>query len=164
MNDAASGLQGRIADLLERFARGPALLRESLRGLSGEDLQLRRQPGKWSIKEIAIHLADAEILGAFRLKRALAEEGATLPAYDQDAWAARLRYADLDLEPYLLLFEGLRQSSTAVLRRAAEADWQRTAVHPKRGPVTLLDLVELYARHAESHVEQIWETRRVHGR
>src|SRR5262249_55626110 len=48
-----------LASLLERFRRGPELLAVLLTGVFGEEEDFTLAPGKWSIRQIVAHLADA---------------------------------------------------------------------------------------------------------
>src|ERR1035437_2507149 len=79
--------------LLERFRHGPEALATVLAGVSGVEEDFVTAPGKWSIRQIAAHLADAELVGAHRLRQVIAEDNPTLIAYDQDAWTKNLDYA-----------------------------------------------------------------------
>ena len=45
-------------------------------------------PGKWSPAEIVCHLADCEIVFAFRLRQTLAEDHHVLQPFDQEKWAS----------------------------------------------------------------------------
>ncbi|MGP8252153.1 MAG: DinB family protein, partial [Terracidiphilus sp.] len=64
-------------------------------------------PGKWSAAEIVAHLADCEIVFAFRLRQTLAEDGPTIQPFDQDKWAAQ--YGDLPASAALEAFTALRK-------------------------------------------------------
>jgi uncharacterized damage-inducible protein DinB len=148
------------------FERGPECLREALRGLDAEALRAHPIPGKWSIREIAFHLVDAELVGAERFRRALMEPGSTLRPWDQDAWTRDLRYNERspeELDEALQLFNELRRSSLRIFRRATPEEWERWVDHAEHGRLTLAKLLDLYARHSESHVEQIRERRRLLG-
>src|ERR1035441_3402148 len=82
-----------IPALLERFRRGPELLATALAGLSGEEEDFVSAPGKWTIRQILAHVADAELVGAHRLRQVIAEDSPLLIAFDQDAWTRNLDYA-----------------------------------------------------------------------
>ena len=57
------------AALLTRvYAQAPARLRRALHGLDESARQAHPLPGKWSIQELVVHLADAEITGAMRIR------------------------------------------------------------------------------------------------
>jgi hypothetical protein len=152
--------------LLDAYGRGPARLRETLEGLAASEIRARPVPGKWSIIEIAVHVADSELVGAVRMRMVLGGEAPLLPAYDQDRWSRALKYAEADavrLERVLALFDGLRASTLGLLTAATAADWIRLGVHPEHGPLTLRNLLELYADHSERHLAQIAERRALLG-
>jgi hypothetical protein len=48
--------------------------------------KLRKRPAadKWSVSEILAHLADAEIVGGFRMRLILGAPGTPITAFDQD--------------------------------------------------------------------------------
>ena len=54
-------------------------------GLTGEELRRPEAPGKWSILEVIHHLADSELVWAYRLRLVLAEKQPEITGYDQDA-------------------------------------------------------------------------------
>lgn len=149
-------------ELLEVYGAGPARVREVLSGLSSSQLKERVAPARWSIQEIAFHLADAEIMGAGRMRLALAEPGVMVPVYDQDAWAEALDYSGAgagDLDRALGLFDALRKVTRRILPEPGHEAWQRTVEHPEWGTATLRQLLELYADHSERHIERILEIR-----
>lgn len=150
------------AELLRIYGSGPARVREVLSGLSADQLRERADTDRWSIQEIAFHLADAEIMGAARVRLALAEPGAPVPVYDQDAWAGALDYSGAgsgDLDRALGLFELLRRTTERVLPEPGHDAWERSVEHPEWGTVTLRQLLELYADHSERHIARILEIR-----
>ena len=65
-----------------------AKLKKLIRGLTTKQLKWKPEPGKWSIAEILAHLADAEIVGSWRLRLIVGASGTTVQPYDQDVWAS----------------------------------------------------------------------------
>ena len=152
--------------LLETYAAAPDRLIRALDGLSEEELRSQPIPGKWSIQEIVIHVADSETVGAIRIRKVLAESFAALPGYDESVWAVRLGYRERDANfrrASLHAFRNLRETASAIFRAASPSDWMREGRHPEWGAVTLRQLLELYADHGERHVAQIVERRRLLG-
>jgi uncharacterized damage-inducible protein DinB len=143
------------ATLLAEYEAGPDRIEEALAGLPDGALARRPGPDAWSIHEIVVHLSDAEIVGADRIRRAVADEDARLPAFDESAWGDRLHYATRDLPAALAAFRTLRRASGDLLRRLSDADWNRTALHSERGPMTLTQIVQGYVDHVEYHVQQM---------
>ena len=148
-----------ISTLLERFRRGPELLAVVLTGVFGEEEDFALAPGKWSIRQIVAHLADAELVGAHRLRQVVAEDNPTLIAFDQDAWARNLDYAHRKPKQSLETFRRIRAENHDLLKDLPEPAYARTGNHSERGPITLLSLVEGYAAHAESHARQLQQIR-----
>ena len=148
-----------LSELLERFRRGPELVATLLTGAAGPELDFVSAPGKWSVRQIVAHLSDSEVVGSDRFRRVIAEENPTLMWFDQDAWAAKLNYARRKTSESLETFRRLRAENYELLRELPEALFARTGTHSQRGPMTLLDLLEGYAAHAEGHARQIREVR-----
>ena len=148
--------------LLQAYAEGPKRLRQTLDGLSDDALVARPIPGKWSIQEITIHLADAEVMGAARIRQTIAEPGRAFAVYEQDVWTERLAYQHLDrarLDDALRLFETLRAATLPLFMHVRNGTWKQQGLHPELGPVTLRQLLELYADHSERHLDQILDRR-----
>jgi uncharacterized damage-inducible protein DinB len=149
---------------LERFIQSPQRLRRTLEDVSGEELKARPIEGKWSIQEIVHHMADSELVGGVRIRLVLAQSGLPLPGYEQDEWATELDYQHRDaaqLEASLRLFEATRAALAYLFAQASPDDWQKHGIHPKRGPLSLRQLLELYTTHAENHLTQIEERKRL---
>jgi len=146
-------------EIVERFRSAPGKLERSIDGLGEYQLEFRPAPGKWNIREIAIHLCDSEIVAAHRIRRVLAENDARLTSYDQDLWASNLKYGKRNLNNGVELFRLLRKSTSELFEDLTEVDWERTGIHDQHGKMTLLDLVRLYAEHCENHVAQIRQIR-----
>jgi hypothetical protein len=144
-----------IPALLERFRRGPELLAAVLTGVYGEEEDFLTAPGKWSIRQIVAHLADAEMVGAHRMRQVIAEENPTLIAYDQDAWTHKLDYARRKPKQSLETFRRVRAENYELLKDLPADAFARTGNHTENGPMTLRQLLEGYAGHAEAHARQL---------
>ena len=143
------------ADVFDRFVRGPALLREALAGTGPATLN-RRPPGEdWSMRDVVIHLADAELMAAVRIRLALAGDEPQLPIYDADIWKRKLLYIFRDPEAALSAFQQVRYGAAELLRECAPDAWERTGNHPQIGIVTVADLVLFGADHVDEHVAQL---------
>ena len=148
-----------IQVLLERFRRGPEVLAMVLTGVFGEEEDFVTAPGKWSIRQIVAHLADAELVGAHRLRQVIAEDSPTLIAFDQDAWTRNLDYARRKPKTSLETFRRIRAENYELLKELPESAFERTGNHSENGAMTLRRLLEGYAQHAESHARQMMEIR-----
>jgi len=59
-------------DALAVLSSTPARIGSLIAGLSGRDLAWTPSPSRWSIAQIVTHLADAEIVAAYRIRLILA--------------------------------------------------------------------------------------------
>jgi hypothetical protein len=149
---------GEIDDLLGRFAAAPRHLRAAVTTLNAGALDHREAESEWSARQIVHHIADSELMGAVRIRQVLAEDGPHFAVYDQEAWAATFGYAERDeteLNRDLDLFTLLRSGTERLLRSAPPERWEAVGYHPERGPMTLRQVVSLYADHADLHLAQL---------
>jgi hypothetical protein len=144
-----------IAELLERFRRGPELLAVVLTGVFGEEEDFAPAPGKWSARQIIAHLADAELVCGHRCRQVAAEENATLIAFDQEAWARNLNYGARKPKQSLETFRRLRAETYELLKGLPESAFERAGNHSEAGRMTLAALVERNVNHTESHARQL---------
>ncbi|MCS6885710.1 MAG: DinB family protein [Acidobacteriota bacterium] len=144
-----------LKELLDRFRSGPGNLERSIDGLSEAQLEYRPAPGKWSIREIILHLCDSEIAAAYRIRCAIGDDNPTLTTYDQDKWAARLNYGKRSIHNAVELFRMLRKSTAELFVDMDDSIWDRSAIHPERGQITVAELIRLYSEHCDNYVAQI---------
>lgn len=130
-----------------------------LRAVAGDAppavLRQPEAPGRWSVGEVLAHLADSELVWAFRLRMVLAEERPSLAGYDQDAWARRLGYAHIDPFASLDRFAFVRSWNLARLDATPAQDLERVGVHAERGDESARHMIRLYAGHDLVHLAQI---------
>ena len=134
----------------------PLQLDRRLRNVAREELIRRPVPEKWSIAEIAAHLADAELAMGWRLRNMLANPGVALMWWDQAVWADRLGYARQDVSLSAALFRALRESNLLLLESVPRKQWVECyGVHEVRGRQTVEEFVRLEAAHDLNHLQQI---------
>lgn len=130
-------------------------MKKAIRGLTRKQMKVRPQPGKWSIAEIAAHMADVEIVASWRLRSIIGQNGITIQAFDQDAWAAAFDYGNRDPELSLEIFGVLRENNLAMLKSLPPEAWDRYGTHTERGKETIGHLTHLFAGHDNNHALQI---------
>jgi len=123
--------------------------------LTDDDLARRSGPGKWSIRQILHHLADAESVMYERIRRVLGDGGGVLWGFDQDAWARELDYEGMPLEVSRDVYRACR---AAIIHRAQQnyeshghLEWN----HSRTGLRTLRDEFDKVAAHNATHLDQI---------
>ena len=143
------------ADPLLLQAKAPDVLAELVEGLSAEHLDERPAPGKWCVREIVAHLADDELVGAYRIRLILSAPGTAIQAFDQDVWARTGRYSTSDINDSLALYRTLRFANLKLLQSLTSEEWDMFGVHAERGVESLRDIAMYFAGHDINHFRQI---------
>ena len=112
-------------------------------------------PGKWTIKYILHHLADAETVLYDRVRRVISEPKQVLWAFDESAWAKGLDYANVPLELSARIYSSVRDGIIYHARLHYEASGHLEFVHNQTGVRTLKEEFDKVATHNEHHLEQI---------
>ena len=146
-------------ELVARYVRGVQLLRDSVAGMTSEQLAARPIEGKLSSREVASHVVDSDQFMCDRIKRTVATDRPLIMGVESIDYPGPLHYAERDLEIDLRLLEVQREQMAADLGRLSPEAWQRTAVHSENGLLTLRQLVLHAVRHVERHVATIDEKR-----
>jgi tRNA-binding EMAP/Myf-like protein len=118
----------------------------------------RPGPDRWSLNEIAAHVADAEVVAAYRLRQILASSGIPIQAFDQDVWATAFKYGDMDAVTSVSLFDGCRRGTIRVLHAVDRDRFDHHGQHEERGRETVHHLLRFYAGHDINHLQQIERT------
>ena len=130
-------------------------LEKLTRRLGKKAVRRRPEPGKWTIAEILAHLADAEVVGSWRIRQILGADGAPIQAYDQNVWAKTFRYKDRDPGQSLKVFRVLRENNLLLLKSVPRRLWENHGMHAERGKETIAQVVRMFAGHDLNHLQQI---------
>lgn len=142
---------------IEQYGQAHALLVEALKRFPREMWQYRPAPDRWTIHEIVVHIADSEANSYVRCRRAIAEPGQAVMAYDENRWATALDYHAQSTEEALELFKWLRLRSYNLIRALPDSVWSHTIYHPENGNMTVDDWLDVYTRHIPDHLQQMRE-------
>lgn len=145
------------ARLIRRYRDGYGEVKAALQGITEEELDHSADDG-WTPRQIAHHLADSEMESATRIRRLLALREPAILGYDEKAFADRLT-ADRPIEPSVEAMRWARESSSQILERMTEEDWQRAGTHSESGRYSAEDWLRIYAAHAHDHAAQIRKAR-----
>ena len=148
--DAAPGI-------IRRLRETPAQLEEATHGLRSEAL-IRRDGDAWSIQENAGHLLDLEPLWLGRIDDFFSGAEALRPADLTNQRTHDARHNDAQLRDILSSFREARSRLIARLSALTDADFERTALHPRlRQPMRLVDHLFFVAEHDAQHLARINE-------
>ncbi len=151
LNPYESFLDGRPAEeILHHTTNQIAFL---LAKIGADKTAVRPAVNKWSPAEIVCHLADCELVFAFRLRQTLAEDGPVIQPFDQDKWAAV--YSGISADEALSTFSALRAWNLRLIAPLPPSACERTVTHPERGTMTFQTIVETMAGHDLNHLAQL---------
>lgn len=140
---------------LEVQRETPKKLQNLIKPLSRKQLSQRPEPGKWSITEILAHLVDTEIVGSWRMRLIIGQDGVPIQAFDQDVWAGTFNYAGCDPKASLETFRVLRENNLRMLKALPKNLWENYGMHSERGRETVAHLVKMFAGHDLNHLAQV---------
>jgi hypothetical protein len=112
--------------------------------------------GQREVAEPLALLRDFERLMLERYAKILERDHPELRAQDAAALAARARALDIDAVAAWREFRRARVQTTELLHSLGPKVWQRRAVHPHRGEISMNELV---ARHLDHDAEQVGRLR-----
>jgi hypothetical protein len=140
---------------MDILARLEAVKDRTLKCFEASDEQLARSygPGKWSVRFVLHHLADAETVLFERIRRIISEPKQVLWVVDQEAWARD--YSRLPLDVSRRIYDSVRAGTIEQARLHDESLGHLEFVHSETGVRTLKAEFDKVASHNEHHVEQI---------
>ncbi len=114
--------------------------------------------GRWPVRVLLGHLADAEIVNAHRIRRAFGEDRPTLAVWDEHAFIDSGLYGCTDATAFrppiggdIAAIHTTRSWMVAMLYQLEDHHWHRQALHPERGPISIRDIADYNCLHLEHH-------------
>lgn len=150
-NPYARDLDGR--DPLRLLEETPAQVRERLTELGPEGLSRTYGPGKWTARQVLVHLAQLEIVTANRIRMALTTDGYTTQNFDQDAWVVVDAASSVD--DVFAVYAAMRRMTLTMAARLMEPELARRLTHHMFGDVTVRWMLEQLAGHEQRHLAQL---------
>jgi hypothetical protein len=142
-------------DPMKLQAAAPTKLARLLEGVSSAKARKRPAANKWSIAEIVAHLADAELVGGYRIRAILGAPGCPIIGFDQDVWVTALHYDKRNLGKSLEQYRALRGANLALLKTLKPKQWKHHGLHNERGAESIEMIVQMFAGHDLNHFQQI---------
>jgi hypothetical protein len=150
-------------DPFEVLRTTAAALRQAVAGVSDATAAKPEKPGKWSMRHVVQHLADAELVGAFRFRMIMAHDRPALQGYDQDLWAERLRYGDSDPAGRAGAVRRPSRRQPPAAGAYDPEERRRAGIHAERGEEIVEHMMRMYAGHDLVHLRQLARIARAVG-
>ena len=111
--------------ILQHLRNNFQMVKQFIYSLPEEKLFHRYQPGKWSIKEILVHIIDDERIFSYRALRFARNEQMNLIGFDQDAYAMYSEADKRDLDNIFEEYEAVRNATIALYNGLSESSLDR---------------------------------------
>jgi DinB superfamily len=123
-----------------------------LAGLSDAQAGHRYAEGKWTVRDVAGHMADAERVMSYRAMRIARGDATPLHGFDENAY---VEVAGADRRPIAELAAELAavRNATLALFRGLDAEAWRRRGAANGNPVSVRALAHIIAGHERHHVE-----------
>jgi DinB superfamily len=147
---------GELKQHLEAADKSPKQIAAAVSGLPDKTLRYKPAPDKWCILEILGHLADIELVYAYRIRQMLADKKPVIAPMDGDDWARNLGSTETPPAELVALYGLNRHANLRLLRRLKPADLAKSAFHPElQREVTVAEMIEKMSGHGVGHLQQI---------
>lgn len=139
------------ADVLSVLEGQKDAFRRLAAGVGSERERHRYAAGKWSIREVAGHLADAERVFGYRAFAFSRGEKAPLPSFDENEYVAASGYDHVPLADLVAELITVRDANLAMLRRLTEREWAHVGTASGK-PISVRALGFIMAGHPRHHL------------
>jgi len=110
-------------------------------------------PGKWTARQVLIHLAQTELALGTRSRMALTRPGFVASSFDQDKWLARELW--INGPDAVNVFVALATLNLALYASLTHADRETPLMHDEYGPMTVDWIIYQEAGHQVHHLKQL---------
>ena len=140
-------------DPLVAMRETPERIRAAAAAWSPQQFEQSYAPGKWSARQILIHLAQSELALGTRARMALSTPNYVAQAFNQDEWLAR--DSKLSGRDALDAFVAIAAMNRAMFEGLSAAERQIGLQHPEYGALTVDWILYQLAGHQIHHLQQL---------
>jgi len=113
-------------DVVEALIGGAEIMAALLHDVDDQKADFAYAPGKWTLKEVLLHCADAERIFAYRALRIARGDKTALPGWDEKAYAPASGAGPRSLDSILDELESVRNASVTLFEGLPAEAWERT--------------------------------------
>ena len=117
------------------------------------DFERPYAPGKWTARQVVVHLAQTELALGVRARMALATSNYSAQNFDQDAWLAR--ETALSGRDAVVVFAAIARMNLALFEALSAADRETAMSHPEYGSISVDWIIYTLAGHQIHHLHQL---------
>lgn len=140
-------------DPLVALAQTPQQIRDLVSSWPADRWEKSYAPGKWTAREIIIHLVETEMALTTRVRFALSQENYTAQPFNQDEWIKA--DARIDAQTALDAYLALRRFDVQMFKALTPWQMQRPFNHPEYGALSAEWVMAQLAGHDLHHLDQL---------
>jgi hypothetical protein len=110
-------------------------------------------PGKWTARQVVLHLAHTELALGYRARMALATPDYAAQKFNQDDWVARETV--ITGPEAVAAFAATSRLNAALFEALSPADRAVSMSHPEYGSITVDWIIHLLPGHQIHHITQL---------
>lgn len=134
----------------------PQKLKDLVKNLSDDQLDVTYREGGWKIRQLIHHIADSHMNSFIRFKMALTETNPIIKTYDQKKWAELQDSFSMDIGASLQLLKGLHKRWVYEMKCLTNKEFDHTFYHPEqKRNISLKESLAMYSWHCNHHFAQI---------
>jgi Mycothiol maleylpyruvate isomerase N-terminal domain. len=138
-------------DVVEALIGGAEIAAALLHDVSEEVADHAYAEGKWTLKEVLLHCADAERIFAYRALRMARGDETPLPGWDENTYAPKSGASTRSLSSILDELESVREATVTLFQGLPEEAWSRAGVANGQ-PITVRAIAWITAGHLLHHL------------
>lgn len=142
--------------VLQHLEQNFKLVRDTVLALPEAKLSTPFAEGEWTVKEILMHLIDAERIFVYRAMRFARNDKTELPGFEPDDFTAESGANDLSLAAILAEYEAVRRATLVFFQNLPEAALTRIGV-ARGNPMSPRAALYQIAGHELHHLASIRE-------
>ena len=129
---------------------------EIIHPLPSEKMTHSYAPGKWTIKDMLVHMADTERIFVYRALRFSRGDETPLPGFEETVFAQHARANEREKEDIMREFSLVRESSIAFVESLSDEALDRKGL-ANNYPLTVRFIVNLIYGHHKHHLNILRE-------
>ena len=111
--------------VLDQLKANAKMIEQNLLSLSDDKLSSTYAPGKWTIKDIVMHLIDGERVFLYRAMRFARNDKSPLPFFDENEFAKQANATAMPIRKILKEYKTTRQATLAFFTNQSAATLKR---------------------------------------
>ncbi len=145
-----------VGNLLEILTENTQRFVTKLQEISNTQWDYSYQAGKWTVKEIIVHIIDTERIMSYRALRVARGDATPLPGFEQDDYVQNMNISHRQPSSIIQEFNAVRASTTTLFENMESNVWNNRGVASGH-PITVNALAYIIIGHVYHHLQVLKE-------